>query len=105
MKNTKILLILALSFFFIACNSSTAKKEETKKVERVDMNGNEYTSTYICPMHCAGSGSEEPGVCPVCEMDYVLNENKVDSDSHEGHDHDGEEHEGHNHDDKDQEEG
>ncbi|MDX1665645.1 MAG: heavy metal-binding domain-containing protein [Saprospiraceae bacterium] len=34
--------------------------------------GPEYTSTYVCPMHCEGSGSEEPGKCPVCGMDYVL---------------------------------
>ena len=36
--------------------------------------GKEYTSKYICPMHCAGSGSHDPGKCPVCGMDYVLNE-------------------------------
>lgn len=33
----------------------------------------EYTSKYICPMHCEGSGSDTMGICPVCEMDYVLN--------------------------------
>ena len=33
--------------------------------------GKEYTSAYICPMHCEGSGSEEPGKCPVCGMAYV----------------------------------
>ncbi|MCB0586041.1 MAG: hypothetical protein KDD06_12035 [Phaeodactylibacter sp.] len=33
--------------------------------------GKEYTSAYVCPMHCEGSGSEEPGTCPVCGMDYV----------------------------------
>lgn len=36
--------------------------------------GPEYTSAYICPMHCKGSGSAEPGKCPVCGMDYVKNE-------------------------------
>ena len=35
--------------------------------------GKEYTSRYICPMHCKGSGSDVAGTCPVCEMDYVLN--------------------------------
>jgi len=34
--------------------------------------GMEFTSTYVCPMHCAGSGSEESGICPKCGMDYVL---------------------------------
>ena len=35
--------------------------------------GPEYTSKYICTMHCEGSGSEEPGKCPVCGMTYVWN--------------------------------
>ena len=35
--------------------------------------GVEFTSAYVCPMHCEGSGSEEPGKCPVCDMDYVEN--------------------------------
>lgn len=38
--------------------------------------GKEYTSTYVCPMHCEGSGSETEGKCPVCGMAYVLNEDK-----------------------------
>lgn len=66
--------------------------------------GPEYTSRYICPMHCEGSGSEEPGVCPVCGMDYVLNEDfkgadslNMEKDGHEGHDHEGHGHEGHEH--------
>ncbi len=33
--------------------------------------GPEYTAAYVCPMHCEGSGSDEPGECPVCGMDYV----------------------------------
>jgi len=37
--------------------------------------GKEYTSEYICPMHCEGSGSDKPGTCPVCGMDYEKNEN------------------------------
>ena len=45
--------------------------------------GKEYTSAYICPMHCEGSGSDQPGKCPVCEMDYVANTEH----SHEGHNH------------------
>lgn len=36
--------------------------------------GPEYTSAYVCPMHCEGSGSAEPGKCPVCGMEYVANE-------------------------------
>lgn len=32
--------------------------------------GKAYTSAFICPMHCEGSGSDQPGNCPVCGMDY-----------------------------------
>jgi hypothetical protein len=33
--------------------------------------GKEYTSAYVCPMHCPESGSEEAGNCPKCGMAYV----------------------------------
>lgn len=82
-KNLSVLLVMMFSVMtLMSCgdNSSAA-----------DKNGTEYTSTYICPMHCEGSGSDQPGACPVCGMDYVLNENHQG----EGHDHDN--HEGHNH--------
>ncbi len=51
-----------------------------------EQQGKEYTSAYICSMHCEGSGSDEAGKCPVCGMDYVKNENHK-GDSHEGHTH------------------
>ncbi|GAB4257595.1 MAG: hypothetical protein Kow0027_24910 [Saprospiraceae bacterium] len=35
--------------------------------------GPEYTSAYVCPMHCEGSGSDQPGKCPKCGMEYVAN--------------------------------
>jgi Heavy metal binding domain len=35
--------------------------------------GPEYTAAYICPMYCEGSGSDKPGKCPVCGMDYREN--------------------------------
>lgn len=41
-----------------------------------DKSGPEYTSAYICPMHCKGSGSAEAGKCPVCEMALVENKEK-----------------------------
>jgi hypothetical protein len=49
-------------------------------MEAVDTTGPEYTSRYICPMYCKGSGSDQPGTCPACGMEYVLNE-----DFHETH--------------------
>ncbi|NVO30592.1 heavy metal-binding domain-containing protein [Hymenobacter lapidiphilus] len=31
------------------------------------------TAAYICPMNCAGSASDKPGKCPVCNMDLEPN--------------------------------
>ncbi len=44
------------------------------KVKEVDKTGPEFTSAFVCHMHCKGSGSDKPGKCPVCEMDYVKND-------------------------------
>lgn len=127
MTNNKFLIrllpVLALSFFIVSCgdNADTAGDEAaTDQTEHThedghmhdgdhmeadaDKQGPEYTSAYICPMHCDGSGSDEPGECPVCGMDYVKNEN-MPADGHmheEGDDHHhedghGHDHEGHNH--------
>lgn len=71
----------------ISCKQDSAAKK-TDATESEAQQGKEYTSKYICPMHCEGSGSETEGTCPVCGMDYVLNENhKQDGHNHEGHDH------------------
>ncbi|MBO6517534.1 MAG: hypothetical protein JJ975_13390 [Bacteroidia bacterium] len=62
----------------VGCTSKTSTPKHQTKHEHlekeVDRSGPEYTSKYICPMHCEGSGSDTTGTCPVCEMDYVLNE-------------------------------
>jgi hypothetical protein len=82
-----ILLLFAITF-------TTSCKNDTKK-------GPEYTSQYVCPMHCAGSGSATVGECPVCKMAYVKNEEHEAN--HEGHDHEGHDHDGHDHDGHDHE--
>lgn len=64
MKKIVSIGILASALFFGVACSNTA---ETNK------NSIEYTSDYICPMHCEGSGSDSSGTCPVCGMDYVEN--------------------------------
>ena len=43
--------------------------------QAADTAGKEYTSAYVCPMHCEGSGSDKEGTCPVCKMDYETKEN------------------------------
>jgi hypothetical protein len=98
-------LSLALAAALTACGgdaaNSNAKEEGTAQAKEQGM---EYTAAYICPMHCEGSGSDQPGECPVCGMDYVKNEGgKAPAQpaeegghdhSHDGHDHS---HDGHSH--------
>lgn len=77
---------LAGLLFATACKGKTEKKTETKtdQIESVEDLGKEYTSAYVCPMHCEGSGSEEEGNCPKCGMAYVANEEHVkDGHTHE----------------------
>ncbi len=94
MKTTSIfsILMLFLALTFSACGGSHSHgdgntKNAVETTETVDQSGPEYTSAYICPMHCTGSGSDKPGTCPVCGMDYVVNEGDSHDHSHEGHDH------------------
>jgi Heavy metal binding domain len=89
MKNVFILFLSfsLISMTFIACSGGSSNNTAT------DKQGKEYTSAYVCPMHCEGSGSETAGNCPVCKMEYVKNENHKS----DGHSHEGGSHEGHNH--------
>ena len=87
------ILLCASILFLTSCGNSAPKGA---------LDGPEYTSAYICPMQCEGSGSVEPGTCPTCKMDYVANADKAApaTDPHEGHNHDahdGHDHSGHNH--------
>ncbi|MBK8954943.1 MAG: hypothetical protein IPM34_05220 [Saprospiraceae bacterium] len=82
-----LMAIAAVSALFMQCKPK-AEEPAPAKMEKVDTSGPEYTSKYICPMFCKGSGSDQPGVCPVCGMDYVLNENLDEPDEQEhNHDH------------------
>ena len=83
MKTIIITLVLSLFFVFSSCkNDSTDNQTDTTNTEIVDTNsinpqdvslGKEYTSHFICPNHCAESGSEEAGICPICGMEYIEN--------------------------------
>lgn len=78
MKYFKIFfLFVALSATSIALSSCGDSSTNTEKT------GKEYTSAYVCPMHCEGSGSETAGKCPVCGMDYEKNTaHKADGHKH-----------------------
>jgi len=86
---TNIRTIIGIAFasvlvLTVSCKGKTEEVKETSTEETIDhdmegmetakMEGKEYTSKYVCPMHCEGSGSDEEGKCPVCGMTYVLNE-------------------------------
>jgi len=82
MKTLLTLLIIGGSVVFMSCGESPQQKKARTEHQHlnkgVNHSGPEYTSKYICPMHCAGSGSDSAGVCPTCKMDYVLNETEKD---------------------------
>jgi len=84
-----LMLIFGLGVAVISCNSSDSS---TTKIEKAtDKNGKEYKSSYICPMSCKGSGSDQPGKCPACKMDYVASAYKPKTNTH-NHDHSGHNH-------------
>ena len=80
------ILFIALGVTMTSCGGQENASDSNS--EQMEKQGKEYTSAYVCPMHCEGSGSDEPGKCPVCNMDYVAN---ADLDKG-GHDHDGHDH-------------
>ncbi len=54
----------------MAVDTATEMAVETA-AEVSNGEGKEFTSAYVCPMHCADSGSDEAGECQVCGMAYV----------------------------------
>lgn len=96
MKYLIFMLFLGLGMTACKHNNDHSHKageatEATDAATDAAHSGPEYTSAYVCQMHCKGSGSAEPGNCPVCGMAYIANENyKADghqNDSHEEHNH------------------
>lgn len=83
-KKQVLVLAMALTCVaFTACSGGGKKAEKSNEEsattmpphehDTTDKTGPEYTSAYVCPMHCKGSGSDKPGKCPTCGMDYVAN--------------------------------
>ena len=96
MKCKAMGLTLALGLFLTlsACGGKQEPQQGADTGEMKEMpatseeSGPEYTSAYICPMYCTGSGSAEPGKCPACGMDYVKNDKAPAAEAgHEGHNH------------------
>lgn len=94
MKSIKFILLAFSLVVFVASLTSCGNKGKAKT--EVSKQGKEYTSAYICPMHCKDSGSDKAGKCPACKMDYKLNKDHKSS-GHDGHDHGDHDHSGHDH--------
>ena len=98
MKSLKLIMsvmafgLLTMSIYSCKGNSKT-DNAKTEQAEDVSKQGKEYTSAYVCPMHCKDSGSDKPGDCPVCGMAYKMNKDHVK----EGHNHDDQDHSDHDH--------
>ncbi len=87
-------LLFAGALWVASCGNSGHTHEngaDHTETMDADKSGPEYTSAYVCPMHCKGSGSDQPGKCPVCGMDYVANTDHS-SDGHDHNDHSDHEH-------------
>ena len=75
-------IIFSMTLFATSCgghdhDGEGHEQHEGHDADATDKTGKEYTSAYICPMNCEGSGSDELGECPVCGMKYEANENHI----------------------------
>ncbi len=82
--------MFAMSLFVMSCGGGEASTDDvsddkTEQQEGHDDHeghdhednaetGKEHTAAYVCPMHCEDNGSDTEGKCPVCGMDYVVND-------------------------------
>ena len=83
MKNFKSILVamvLITAVTMVSCKENTTET----KTETAEKQGKEYTSAYVCPMHCKDSGSDKEGKCDTCGMALVKNEDHTAN----GHKHD-----------------
>lgn len=88
--HSMILGLALLGLGIVGCDkpaSQDAQQTQQNATSTMTKLGPEFTSAYICPMHCEGSGSDKPGKCPVCGMDYRENEDlkKPAADSNAAH--------------------
>ena len=79
MKSLKLIMTIMvfglLTMFISSCGGNkNADNAKTEQAEDMAKQGKEYTSAYVCPMHCKDSGSDKPGECPVCGMAYEKND-------------------------------
>ena len=78
-KNFSIFFLLLFGLMTYACSggSNNASSSGAHGANA------DYTSAYVCPMHCKDSGSDKKGTCGVCGMDLVT----LESHAKDGHKH------------------
>ena len=79
-KSILVAIVVIASMIMVSCKET---KTETETEETIAKKGKEYTSAYVCPMHCKDSGSDKEGTCDTCGMTLVKNEDHISN----GHTH------------------
>lgn len=64
-----VAIVVIASITTVSCKDNKTKTETT-----IEKQGKEFTSAYVCPMHCEDSGSDHEGTCDTCGMTLVKNE-------------------------------
>lgn len=74
LRNIAASLLLAAGLAgFAGCSQEKTTQETTETTPAAKVTD----FAYICPMHCEGSSSNQPGKCPVCGMDLEKNPDYV----------------------------
>ena len=68
-KSLLVAIALMAVVTMVSCKDNKTKTETTTEKQ-----GKEYTSAYVCPMHCKDSGGDKEGKCGTCGMTLVKNE-------------------------------
>ena len=72
-KSILVVMMVVTSVSMMSCKDN--KKEGLTETEtNAENQGKEYTSVYVCPMHCENSGSDKEGKCGNCGMTLAKNE-------------------------------
>lgn len=83
LRTILVAMVVIASIIIVSCKDN--KKEVLTETETSAENqGKEYTSAYVCPMHCKDSGSDKEVKCDTCGMTLVKNEDHKAN----GHEHD-----------------
>ncbi|MBK8503533.1 MAG: hypothetical protein IPL46_15760 [Saprospiraceae bacterium] len=82
-RNFAVLFFAVLAIALWSCGGNNQSQEGHDHEHGDSMeatmhgDGKVYNSSYVCPMHCEGSGSDEAGTCPKCGMNYVAHTDHV----------------------------